>query len=262
MPRLAPSLTDFEVIEDIAGHLNLGLGKAACADSEALSVGAFLEALTLRKVLPALELSAKGGERYRLLRASVKAATASAYRDGFGALYVGEPGERADNNAVAFGEELVRQVERGGLGDKPRKLLKGAMVELITNVHQHAGTTPRGLAAFELFPGGAAVAVADAGQGVVGGYVSANPQLRGLAADEALEMAVVHHKSRLSDFQAGRGTGFMTVAHAMRSLGATLRVRSGDASLEIEGHPDDAEWLLREQVDLRGFVVSLAVRWG
>jgi hypothetical protein len=259
LSRPTPSLDDFEVVDDLTARLGSGQLEAASVDSEGLSLGPFLEAVTLRKRWAGLELSAMGGERYTLLKAAVRAGSASAYNAQFGAFYIGEPGERADNNAVAFGEELARRVEHSGLAATPRQLLKGATVELITNVHQHAGARPRGVAAFELFPGGVAVSVADAGQGVVAGYVSVSPELKGLTADAALEMAVVQHKSRLHI--EGKGTGFMTVAHAMRSLDATLRVRSGDASIEIGGHPDEAEWLLREQVDLRGFVVSLTLRW-
>lgn len=145
--------------------------------------------------------------------------------------------------------------------DKARLLLKGAVVELISNISEHAGSGARGVAGFEMTPKGVAVTVADSGRGIVAGYVDADPDLDGLTADDALIMAVAEHKSRFSKNQSGRGTGFNTVVNVLRSLDATLRVRSGDSSIQSEGDPSDPSWALREQVELRGFVVSLILNW-
>ncbi|TFZ08939.1 hypothetical protein [Ramlibacter humi] len=222
-------------------------------------MGPYVEALVLRKTIGALSFDRRGGERHELLSKAAKNDVAAAYSPGLGAFFLGEAGVKAANNSLLFGESLARAVSEAGLTGAASSLLKGATVELLTNVHEHAGPNARGIGLYEVFEGGVAVCVADAGQGIVAGYVSANPGLSGLTAEQALIKALVEHKSRLPD--QGRGTGYKTVANAMRSLDATLRVRSGDASLEIEGHPDDAEWLSREQVELRGFVVSLALRW-
>jgi hypothetical protein len=103
------------------------------------------------------------------------------------------------------------------------------------------------------------LAVADTGQGVVRGYVSSFPDLAGLDAATALGWAVVDHRSRFGG--TGRGTGFSTVMRAMLTLDAALRVRSDDASIEIEGASIGADWVVRDQDSLSGFVVSLHVRW-
>ena len=47
----------------------------------------------------------------------------------------------------------------------------------------------------------------------------------------------------------------------MRSLDGCVRVRSDDASLELEQEADRSRFLLREQGKLRGFVVSVLLRW-
>lgn len=257
MSRTAPDLNDFVLIEDAAASAAAGQDVNLASDD--LTLGPFVEALVLRKTLGALAFVGRGGQRRELLSRAGKTSTGAAYALGLGAFFLGEPGVPSANNALLFGEALARTVEEAGLRKPACSLLKGATIELLTNIHEHAGPGALGISMFELFAGGVAVSVADAGQGVVAGYISANPQLVGLTAEQALVKGVVEHKSRLPD--PGRGSGYNTVASAMRSLDATLRVRSGDASLEIEGHPLEAEWLSREQVELRGFVVSLSLRW-
>lgn len=259
MPNPKPSLLDFDELDGVSSQLNAS--EAVALDPDTLKLGPFVEALVLRKSWPSLNLAPSEEPRRRVISRAAKELSGSAFADRFGAFFIRPPSEQTDNQALAFGEELARRVGEAGLSDKARILLKGATVELVGNVGEHAGPEARGIAVFEMFAGGVCVSVADAGDGVVAAYVRADPKLVGLRAEDALEMAVVKHQSRLAASQPGRGTGFRTVASAMRSLDATLRVRSGDASLEIEGHPDDAEWLLREQIELRGFVVSLTLCW-
>lgn len=258
--RSLPTLRDFEALDERLISLEAGNENEIAADSESLALGQLAEVLVLRKSFPKLKLRSRGGNRHRLLQQAMTS-TGGVFTETMGAYQVDPPGDDAELRSTEFGEHLARAAGAAGLAARPALLLKGAAAELISNIHMHAGDAPRGLAAFEVFDGGVVVAVADAGQGVVQAYVSANPALAGLSADEALERAVVEHRSRLELIERGRGTGFITVANAMRSLGAMLRVRSCDASLEIEGHPDDAEWTLVPQVDLRGFVVSLTLCW-
>ena len=137
--------------------------------------------------------------------------------------------------------------------------MKGAFAELISNVSEHAGEAANGIAAYDLRAESMWLAVADSGQGVVRGFVANAPDLAGLDAATALGWAVVDHRSRFS--RPGRGTGFSTVMRAMLTLDAALRVRSDDASIEIEGAASGADWVVRDQDPLRGFIVSLHVRW-
>lgn len=230
-------------------------------DSENLGLGQLAEVLVLKRTALCLKLRGGGGQRHRLVQQALVSQAGGVFTENIGAYHVGPPGEDAENRLVEFGEHLARAAAAGGLASRPALLLKGAAAELISNIHVHAGEASRGVAMFEVFDGGAALAVADAGRGVVEAYLSSDPTLAGLTADDALERAVVEHRSRLERIEPGHGTGFITVANAMRSLSATLRVRSGDASLDIDGHPDDAQWTLRPQVELRGFVVSLTLSW-
>ena len=256
MPRKAPDLQDYALIEDAAAAAAAGIRTSL--PSNDMSLGPFVETVVLRKSFTSLLMDGRGGDRHQLLSRASKSDAAAAYAPGLGAFFLGEAGVKSSNSSLLYGEALARAVAAEGLSAGASSLLKGATLELLTNIHEHAGGGARGISLFETFAGGVELCVADAGQGVVAGYVSANPQLEGITAERALTKALVEHESRLP---GGRGTGYKTVANAMRSLDATMRVRSGDASLEIEGHPSEAEWLSREQVELRGFVVSITLRW-
>ena len=113
------------------------------------------------------------------------------------------------------------------------------------------------MAAFDITPGNFWLAVGDSGVGALATY-SAMPEVQ--SARQALDAAVVEHRSSTGD--PARGLGFRQVLGALRSMDAALRVRSGDASLEIEGVGGSGNWVSREQQQLCGFVVSAHVRWG
>jgi hypothetical protein len=157
--------------------------------------------------------------------------------------------------------ELIKQLAKTPIPGRSAQSLAGIVGELVNNVREHAGTPDKAIAAFEMDAKGVWLAVADTGQGVLAGYTTGVCGVAPMPADaqEALEWAVLKHRSRTGD--PSRGLGFRDVQLALRSLDATVRVRSDQASLEVVGTGDAAEWLLREQVQLRGFVVSVHVSW-
>lgn len=264
MSRHLPALSDFDVVDESSIRLDGDEVREISLDASELAVGPLAEVIVLRKGFQkcgkAFRLSAIDDPRYQAMSRVAQGGRASFSReDGFGVLFIGSAGESSELAAHEFVLEAGKQAAGAGLEVAPARLLRGAFGELISNVHEHAGPDARGLAAFEMAPGGISLVIADAGQGVVQGYLSTSPQLRGLTAVDALEMAVKQHRSRIPE--PGRGTGFSTVVRAMRTMDASLRVRSDDASIEIEGTGDAGRWMLREQVRLRGFVVSLHLRW-
>lgn len=176
-----------------------------------------------------------------------------------GAFHIIGRGQPLDLARHEFVVTTGKLASKAGMPAGAARLLNAALIELMENVTEHAGDDVRGLAAFELGEKTMSLTVADSGRGVVQGYVASQPELHGLAAMQALEWAVREHRSRLTE--RGRGTGFSTVMRAMRTLDAALRVRSDDASIEIEGAGGDAQWVARDQPLLRGFVVSLHLSW-
>ncbi|WP_140628310.1 hypothetical protein [Methylibium rhizosphaerae] len=144
-----------------------------------------------------------------------------------------------------------------GFPDKARQRLLGALGELLDNVFQHTGGCQWALSAYEVDDGGRFSAiVADDGEGVLASY-RRNGQLGSQDnASQALDLAVLQHRSCTG--RADRGLGFKELMDALRSLDALVRVRSDDASLTLaagaaaSGEPAR----LSEEFELRGFVVG------
>ncbi len=137
--------------------------------------------------------------------------------------------------------------------------LSGVAGELIDNIAAHAGRPKLSFAAFNIRRGDAWITVADDGNGVLGGYAMDSDLPQPEDALEALQWAVIEHRSRFSDSK--RGLGYRRAQSALRSLDASMRVRSDSAGLETRGGVNLEDWLLREQVYLGGFVVSVHVSW-
>lgn len=146
-----------------------------------------------------------------------------------------------------------------GFPDKARQRLLGALGELLDNVFQHTGRSQWALSAYEVDGSGRfSAVVADDGEGVLASY-RRNGQL-GLqdGASQALDLAVLQHRS--STGRTDRGLGFRELMDALRSLDALIRVRSDDASLTLAA-PAAASGesaRLSEEFELRGFVVGFA----
>jgi hypothetical protein len=146
-----------------------------------------------------------------------------------------------------------------GFPDKARQRLLGALGELLDNVFQHTGGCQWALSAYEVDSSGRfSAVVADDGEGVLASY-RRNGQLDAHdSASQALDLAVLQHRSCTG--RADRGLGFRELMDALRSLDALIRVRSDDASLTLaagaaaSGEPAR----LSEEFELRGFVVGFA----
>jgi anti-sigma regulatory factor (Ser/Thr protein kinase) len=138
-----------------------------------------------------------------------------------------------------------------------RQRLLGAFGELIDNVFEHAGVRRWSIAAYEVDAEGRFTAsVMDCGEGVLAGYLRNGMLTSESSATDALNLAVVEHRS--STGRSDRGLGFTQLMDALRSLDAFVRVRSDDASITLQGgatssgvHPR-----LAEEFRLSGFVVS------
>lgn len=232
-------------------------------DTRKLQLGPLVELLSFRRrSVPAgaeLKLLGNGTPLSAALKA-MPPDTAWAYRisGSVGALRVqaGRPSDGDDIVQQQFLMDIRKQLELDGVSKSSAQALTGAAGELIDNIGQHAGPQCEALAAFEITPGSLWLAVGDSGVGALATY-STMPEVQ--SARQALEMGVVEHRSSTGD--PTRGLGFRQVLGALRSMDAMLRVRSGDASLEIEGVSGSGRWMSREQQHLCGFVVSAHVRW-
>jgi len=232
-------------------------------DGSTLQLGPLVELLTFRRrsVPASAELKLQGkGTSLSVALNGMPADAAWAYRtmEAVGALRVqaGHPSNDDDIVQQQFLMDIRKRLELEGVPKSSCQALTGAAGELIDNIGQHAGPQCEALAAFEISAGSFWLTIGDSGIGALATY-RAMPEVQ--SARHALEAAVVEHRSSTGD--PTRGLGFKQVLKALRSMDAALRVRSGDASLEIEGVGGSGNWVSREQQHLQGFVVSAHVRW-
>lgn len=250
--RFAPS-------DDIAAVLAADQSdQSVRIDASGISLGALLELLMLKRGTHHAITVADASSRGRLLRRLLNSSQSYLSEDSRGALHrrAGHDSDAATND---FADCFRAQLVAAGVVTTAALRLSGALHELLTNVDEHAGDGVEGLGAFEVLEREAWMVVADSGRGVFGGYEASPLANKPADAEQALKWAVIEHRSRTGD--SARGTGFQTVVQSVRSLDGCVRVRSDNASLELEQEADRSRFLLREQGELRGFVVSVLLRW-
>lgn len=112
--------------------------------------------------------------------------------------------------------------------------LMGAMGEIADNVLEHSESPSTGFIVFAGRPGSFEFAVADNGIGALASLRS-NPEYSHLVDEgDALLCALTDGESRFGK-AAQRGTGFSTLFKSLANMNATLRFRSGDHALGMQG---------------------------
>lgn len=122
----------------------------------------------------------------------------------------------------------------------PKKIavqLIGALGEMQSNIEEHSGAPDTGLTAFKAIPGRFEFIIADRGMGVLSSLQS-NPPFKDISDHgDALMMALTEGYSRFGS-HIGRGTGFRPLFIGLANLRGSLRFRTGDHALTIDGyHP-------------------------
>lgn len=250
----------FAQSDDIAVVLAGSTQESVRVDASGIGLGPLLELLMLRRGADRAVVVSDASSRGRLLRRLLKSTQPYLSEGGRGVLH-----HRTNGGAEAsvatndFADAFRKQLVAAGVVAAAALRLSGALHELLNNVSEHAGEGVDGLGAFEVQEREAWAVVADSGRGVMGGYRVSPLQEKPVDAEAALKWAVIDYRSRTGN--TARGTGFQTVIQAVRSLDGCLRVRSDAASIELEQGADRSSFLLREQGHLRGFVVSVLLRW-
>jgi hypothetical protein len=104
--------------------------------------------------------------------------------------------------------------------------------------------------------------VADWGVGVLRSLQSC-PEFRALDSHaRALELTLTDGVSRYGT-SAGHGHGFRPLFTGLANLNGTLRFRSGDHALTVEGNNfGTIPWKLAQKVPIKGFCASISCRSG
>lgn len=254
-------LTDFAIADSTTLQCLRGVSEVVIG-GDALALGPLVETLMFRRrsISPSLRLKVSVPPEVGSALRQLPADRTWSFRQS-GAVGVlraqhGTPSEADELESQRFLLALLRAATSAGMPRPAAQAIAGAAGELLDNITQHAGTGEDALAAFSTEAGSLWLSVGDAGQGMLPTY-SKYPVVT--SAKDALQMAVVEHRS--STGEPERGQGYRDLLRALGSLDASLRVRTGDASLECEGVAGSRPWVSREQVQLVGCVVSAHLRW-
>lgn len=134
----------------------------------------------------------------------------------------------------------------------------GAFGELHSNIYQHSENPRSGLVAFKGSTGRFEFVIADWGIGVLESLRKSAEYATLADHREALKLALTNGVSRFGK-ETGHGYGFHDLFTGLANLNGSLRFRSGDAALTIEGDsPGDIPWMTEEKIPIRGFLASVA----
>ncbi len=255
-----PSLQEvFSAADDVAEMLADEPDEPLDVNAGGGSLAVLVELLMLKRAARTKVSIADASPRGQLFRELLSSGQTFRCRGGLGLYNATSSHVDSADEATDFCDEAQRVLKACGMPDLSAVRLSGALHALLDNVDEHAGPDATCLAGFEVSEGMATLCVADTGMGVLAGYRSGASMMQPKDAGQALDWAVVEHRSRTG--RADRGTGFETVVNALRTLDASMRVRSDDASLELVQQGSDVDSLLRKQGHLTGFVVSVLLRW-
>lgn len=136
--------------------------------------------------------------------------------------------------------------------------LVAALGELQSNIYEHSGAPMTGIVVFRGRPGCFEFVIADWGVGVLASLRRCEAYATITDHREALQLALTNGVSRFGP-SSGRGYGFRDLFTGLANLNSSLRFRSGNAALTIEGcNPGSIPWTREEKILMRGFFVSVA----
>lgn len=139
--------------------------------------------------------------------------------------------------------------------------LIGAMTELEENVHLHSGRHADGMVGFRGHTDEFEFVVADSGLGMLASLRRSPDYQHVVDTGAALRLALEDGQSRLSHLEPGHGYGFRDLFRNLAKLNGSLRFRSDDQTITMEGigaERDKSE--LRQKAKLQGFAASILCR--
>lgn len=165
-------------------------------------------------------------------------------------------------NWTAFAMDAKRAAVAAGLTPDWAAQIVAALVEMFNNVYEHSGASETGVGAFRATSEIFEFVIADAGRGLLSSLKS-SPYFPEISDHgEALQLTLTDGLSR-HGVNIGRGFGFRPLFSGLANRNATLRFRTGDRALTIDGTSPN---LLRAKVSpkpfIPGFVASVSCKIG
>ena len=165
---------------------------------------------------------------------------------------------RYDTNIwTAFGLATQRSAVGAGFPKPIAAQLTAALGELHNNIYEHSEDVGSGIIAFQARPREFELAVVDGGIGVLQS-LRKNPEYAGLAdSGDALRLALADGISRFRQ-KSARGYGFHPLFVGLANMHCTMRFRSGDHALVIDGrNPTLITAQTSQKPKIAGFSISV-----
>lgn len=161
---------------------------------------------------------------------------------------------------VEFGVAAQYCASQAGFSRDMGAQLVGAIGEMQSNIYEHSKASATGIVAFRGAPGAFEFVVADRGVGVLQSLKGCSDYAELTSHGQALQLALSEGISRYGP-QRGRGLGFRPLFSGLSNLNGSLRFRSGDYALTIEGrNPGIIPAKLWQKPVLQGFFASVICR--
>lgn len=144
-----------------------------------------------------------------------------------------------------------------GFHKKTAAQLIGAFGELQSNIEEHSGAPETGLAVFNAIPGRFEFVISDHGMGVLSSLQTNSDYMHLSNHGDALVMALTEGCSRFGE-KIGRGYGFRPLFIGLANLRGSLRFRTGDHALTIDGYnPTLMNAKIAQKAQMNGFFSSV-----
>jgi anti-sigma regulatory factor (Ser/Thr protein kinase) len=266
MRSLSPSRLTFAQVDDLAFAAERGRLAGGIPDGihwTSGDLGPFIELIHLAAsgFLPVPEsgtwLSLDGmGDFYRAMTDGKQQWVRADSRDiGFLRTEARPPADTA--TWTAFGVAAQKAAVAAGFTNKVAGQLVGAILEMQSNIYEHSEAPQTGILTFRVAPGVFEFVVADQGIGVLESLRSGAAHASLADHGTALQLTLTEGCSRFGD-GVGRGLGFRPLFVGLANLRGSLRFRSGDHALTIDGdHPNLVMARLIQKPPLRGFFASV-----
>jgi hypothetical protein len=161
---------------------------------------------------------------------------------------------------VEFGVAVQYCASQAGFSRDIGAQLVGAIGEMQSNIYEHSKASATGMVAFRGALGAFEFVVADRGVGVLQSLRGCADYAELTSHGQALQLALSEGVSRYGP-QSGRGLGFRPLFRGLSNLNGSLRFRSGDYALTIDGQNAGAiPAKLWQKPMLQGFFASVICR--
>lgn len=156
-----------------------------------------------------------------------------------------------------FGLSAQQAAVNAGFPGRIARKLAAALGELHSNIYEHSGASATGLIAFCARPGHFEFAISDRGVGVLRSLQNCAHYSSLDDHGRALRLALTEGVSR-HGVDIGRGYGFRSLFIGLANLNGSLRFRSGDHALVIDGtNPSLVSARTAQKTMLNGLFISV-----